>query len=294
MIYSMTGFGRGIAQNEKYKITAELKSVNHKYLDINVKLPHRLAGFENEIRGIVKNHAARGKIDVFIGVEVFGAGDRAVRYNSELAKEYFDIFTQIKTELGLSDEISLKDVASMPEVVTVCEADGEDEEIASLLKESVSAAAVLFAKHRADEGERLSGDILLKLDEMRKSVDEIEKASPLVIEKYKEKLSEKIKEYLGNVEIDENRILTEVAVFADKTCVDEETVRLKSHIESMKEALLCDAAEPVGKKLDFIAQEMNREANTTLSKSGDIGISQVAVLLKTTIEKIREQVQNIE
>ncbi len=294
MIYSMTGFGRGIAQNEKYKITAELKSVNHKYLDINVKLPHRLAGFENEIRGIVKNYAARGKIDVFIGVEVFGAGDRAVRYNSELAKEYFDIFTQIKTELGLSDEISLKDVASMPEVVTVCEADGEDEEIASLLKESVSAAAVLFAKHRADEGERLSGDILLKLDEMRKSVDEIEKASPLVIEKYKEKLSEKIKEYLGNVEIDENRILTEVAVFADKTCVDEETVRLKSHIESMKEALLCDAAEPVGKKLDFIAQEMNREANTTLSKSGDIGISQVAVLLKTTIEKIREQVQNIE
>ena len=294
MIYSMTGFGRGIAQNEKYKITAELKSVNHKYLDINVKLPHRLAGFENEIRGIVKNHAARGKIDVFIGVEVFGAGDRAVRYNSELAKEYFDIFTQIKTELGLSDEISLKDVASMPEVVTVCEADGEDEEIASLLKESVSAAAGLFAKHRADEGERLSEDILLKLDEMRKSVAEIEKASPLVIEKYKEKLSEKIKEYLGNVEIDENRILTEVAVFADKTCVDEETVRLKSHIESMKEALLCDAAEPVGKKLDFIAQEMNREANTTLSKSGDIGISQVAVLLKTTIEKIREQVQNIE
>ncbi len=292
MIKSMTGFGRCEFADERHKIVVEMKAVNHRYCDINIKMPKKLSFFESAIRGVMKKYIQRGKVDVFITYEDYTEHNVCLKYNRELAKEYLDKLHMMSAEFGISDDITVTSLSRYPEVFTLEEQSLDEEELWKLLEGVVENACEHFVQTRIDEGNQLKEDLLSKLDGMRKTVAFIEERSPQIVAQYQQKLREKVKELLGDNTVDESRILTEVTIFADKICVDEELVRLKSHIETMETTLL--AGGSVGRKLDFIAQEMNREANTTLSKSNDLTLSNCAIDLKTEIEKVREQVQNIE
>ena len=294
MIMSMTGFGAGEASDEKYKVTVEIKSVNHRYLDLNIRLPRKFNQLEGRLRTGIKNYAQRGKIDIYVNYEEFGDAGKKLRYDSALAGEYLEYMTRISREHSLPLDLTADRLALMPEVLTMDQADDDEEYLWSLLGTAFSRAGDAFRLQRGIEGANLKDDILAKLDGMDADVAYIEKRAPEILDEYRERLVSRIKEFTEGMDLDESRILTEVAIYADKTCVDEETVRLHSHIGSMRAALTEDSKEAVGRRLDFIAQEMNREANTTLSKSNRIDISETAVRLKTEIEKIREQVQNIE
>ena len=292
MIKSMTGFGRCELADEKRKITVEIKSVNHRYLDANIKLPRKLSFFESSIRTLLKEYAERGKIDIFITYEDYSEGTMAVKYNKELAAEYFKHLSSIEQEFEVRNDISIMSLSRMPEVFTLEEQTQDENELWSMLEKTIRGAAEKFVETRIIEGDKLKSDIIGKLDYMLGNVAYIEKRSPETVEEYRTKLKDKIKEILEDTQIDENRLATEVVIYADKICVDEETVRLRSHIEHMRETLLAGGA--IGRKLDFIAQEMNRESNTILSKAGDLDISNKAIELKTDIEKVREQIQNLE
>ena len=292
MIKSMTGFGRcEVAENNR-KFTVEMKAVNHRYLDVNIKMPKSLNFFESAIRSELKNYIARGKVDVFITYEDLSENTSTVRYNKELAEEYLTYLRQMAADFGLDDDIRVSTLSKYPEVFTMEEAGVDEEELGKELKKAVDGAAKMFVESRITEGEHLKDDLLEKLDGMLKLVDFIAERSPQIVTEYRRRLEEKVKELLGDNTVDESRLLTEVTIFADKVCVDEEIVRLRSHIETTKNALLEGGS--IGRKLDFIAQEMNREANTTLSKANDLEISNCAIELKTEIEKVREQIQNIE
>lgn len=292
MIKSMTGFGRcEVAENNR-KFTVEMKAVNHRYLDVNIKMPKSLNFFETAIRSELKNYIARGKVDVFITYEDLSENTSTVRYNKELAEEYLTYLRQMAADFGLDDDIRVSTLSKYPEVFTMEEAGVDEEELWKELKKAVDGAAKMFVESRITEGEHLKDDLLEKLDGMLKLVDFVAERSPQIVTEYRRRLEEKVKELLGDNTVDESRLLTEVTIFADKVCVDEEIVRLRSHIETTKNALLEGGS--IGRKLDFIAQEMNREANTTLSKANDLEISNCAIELKTEIEKVREQIQNIE
>jgi len=292
MIKSMTGFGRFETSDGTRKCTVEIKSVNHRYLDLAIKMPKKLNFFEASIRNVLKEYIQRGKVDVFITYEEVAEQNVCIKYNSEIAGEYLKYLRQMAEEFGLDDDIRVSTLSRYPEVLTMDEVSIDEEEIWNLLEGTLRKAAEGFVESRIKEGENLKNDMVSKLDGMLTHVDFITERSPIIIAEYRKRLEEKVKELLEDNKIDENRILTEVTIFADKSCVDEELVRLRSHIETTKETLI--AGGSVGRKLDFIAQEMNREANTTLSKSNDLEISNVAIELKTEIEKIREQIQNIE
>ncbi len=292
MLYSMTGFGRCVTEDEKRRFIVEVKSVNHRYLDLNIKMPRKLYAFESAIRTLTGKYVQRGKMDMYITLENKACGDNSIKYNREAAEEYFRYLKEMKEEFGLEDDIRLSNLSRYPEVFTLEEAKADDEEIWSLLEKAVTGALEQFGESRAKEGENLKTDLLAKLEGMKLMVAQVEEHAPEVVKDYQERLFAKVKEMLSDSNIDENRILMETAVFADRVCVDEETVRLKSHIDHMISELKNGGA--VGRKLDFLAQEMNREANTTLSKSNDLKITGVAIDLKTEIEKIREQVQNLE
>ena len=292
MIKSMTGFGRcEIAENNR-KFTVEMKAVNHRYLDVNIKMPKSLNFFESAIRAELRNYIARGKVDVFITYEDMSENTSTVRYNKELAQEYLEHLRQMAKDFNLDDDIRVSTLSKYPEVFTMEEAGMDEEELWKELQKAVKGAATMFVDSRIAEGENLKNDLISKLDGMLKLVDFIAERSPQIVAEYRRKLEDKVKELLGDNTVDENRLLTEVTIFADKVCVDEEIVRLRSHIETTKKTLLEGGS--IGRKLDFIAQEMNREANTTLSKSNDLEISNCAIELKTEIEKVREQIQNIE
>ena len=292
MIKSMTGFGRcEVAENNR-KFTVEMKAVNHRYLDVNIKMPKTLNFFESAIRTELKNYIARGKVDVFITYEDLSEHTSAVRYNRELAAEYLQYLRQMAEDFGLDDDVRVSTLSKYPEVFTMEEAGMDEDEIWKELQKAVAGAAKMFVESRIIEGEHLRDDLIEKLDHMLELVDFITERSPKIVEEYRRKLTDKGRDLLGDNTVDENRLLTEVTIFADKVCVDEELVRLKSHIETTRKALLEGGS--IGRKLDFIAQEMNREANTTLSKSNDLEISNCAIELKTEIEKVREQIQNIE
>ena len=292
MIKSMTGFGRcEVAENNR-KFTVEMKAVNHRYLDVNIKMPKSLNFFESAIRSELKNYIARGKVDVFITYEDLSENTSTVRYNKEVAEEYLTYMRQMAADFGLDDDIRVSTLSKYPEVFTMEEVGVDEEELWKELKKAVDGAAKMFVESRITEGEHLKNDLLEKLDGMLKLVDFIAERSPRIVTEYRRKLEEKVKELLGDSTVDESRLLTEVTIFADKVCVDEEIVRLRSHIETTRNALLEGGS--IGRKLDFIAQEMNREANTTLSKANDLEISNCAIELKTEIEKVREQIQNIE
>jgi uncharacterized protein (TIGR00255 family) len=292
MIKSMTGFGRcEIAENNR-KFTVEMKSVNHRYLDVNIKMPKKLNFFESAIRGELKNYISRGKVDVFITYEDFTENNSSVRYNREVAEEYLKYLRQMAQDFGLDDDIRVSTLSKYPEVFTMEEQNVDEEELWKELQKAIQGAAEMFVQSRITEGEHLRDDLVAKLDGMLVLVDFIAERSPKIIAEYRQRLEDKVKDLLGDTTVDEARLLTEVTIFADKVCVDEELVRLRSHIETTRATLIEGGS--IGRKLDFIAQEMNREANTTLSKANDLEISNCAIELKTEIEKVREQIQNVE
>lgn len=292
MIKSMTGFGRcEVAENSR-KFTAEIKSVNHRYLDVNIKMPKALNFFESAIRSELKNYISRGKVDVFISYEDFSEKNSTVHYNGEIAAEYLKYLRRMSEEFGLEDDVKVSVLARFPEVFTMEETGVDEAELWKELQRAVTGAAQMFVDTRVAEGEHLREDLVGKLEGMSRMVDFISERSPMIVAEYRRKLEERVKELLEDAHVDEARLVTEITIFADKVCVDEELVRLRSHIETTKSTLLAGGA--IGRKLDFIAQEMNREANTILSKAGDLETSNYAIELKTEIEKVREQIQNIE
>ena len=293
MIRSMTGFGHGEVSNDKnQKVTVEMKSVNHRYCDISLKLPKKLAMFEANIRNIMKEYASRGKIDIYVSYEDLSETAVSLHYNQAMAEEYMQVFKKMQEDFNIETKITAEALAKYPEVVTIEEVQQDEEVWWELLEAALRQAAEKFVETRTIEGANLKRDLLGKLDQMAADVAFIEERSPQIIAEYRSKLEEKVKEFLEDSTIEENRIAAEVTLYADKIAVDEEIVRLQSHISSMTDVLERD--ESIGRKLDFMAQEMNREANTILSKSSDVDLADHAIELKTNVEKVREQIQNIE
>ena len=293
MIRSMTGFGHGEVSNDKnQKVTVEMKSVNHRYCDISLKLPKKLAMFEANIRNIMKEYASRGKIDIYVSYEDLSETAVSLHYNQAMAEEYMQVFKKMQEDFNIETKITAEALAKYPEVVTIEEVQQDEEVWWELLEAALRQAAEKFVETRTIEGANLKRDLLGKLDQMAADVTFIEERSPQIIAEYRSKLEEKVKEFLEDSTIEENRIAAEVTLYADKIAVDEEIVRLQSHISSMTDVLESD--ESIGRKLDFMAQEMNREANTILSKSSDVDLADHAIELKTNVEKVREQIQNID
>ncbi len=292
MIKSMTGFGRSEISTGERRIVVEIKSVNHRFCDVNIKMPKKLSFFETAIRTYLKKYIERGKVDVFITYEDYTENKVSVKYNKELAAEYMKYFDEMAHDFELENVLHPSVLGGFPDVLTLEEQTVDEEELWNLLRQAIDEAAEKFVRSRMDEGENLKNNLTEKLRHMITIVDYIEEIAPQLVTEYRQKLLDKVAELLGNTAIDENRIATEVVIYADKICVDEETVRLKSHIESTLKIL--EDGGSVGRKLDFIAQEMNREANTILSKANSLDVSNRAIELKTDIEKVREQIQNLE
>lgn len=292
MIKSMTGFGRSEIVKGNRKISVEIKSVNHRYLEAGIKMPKKLNVFESRMRDLLKKYATRGKIDIFINYEDDSESQVNLKFNQNIADEYMAIFNNMSEKYNLKNDMTVVGLARFPEVITMDEVQEDEEELWHFIEEAMKAALEQFVNTRILEGENLKKDLLGKLGHMEELVAFVEKRSPEIMKEYRSKLESKVKELLGDTTIDESRIATEVIIYADKISVDEETVRLRSHIEHARKCLNEDGG--IGRKMDFIAQEMNREANTTLSKANDIEISNAAIDLKTEIEKVREQIQNIE
>lgn len=292
MIRSMTGFGRGEAEEDNRRITVEMKAVNHRYLDINVRIPKKLGFFESAVRTLMKDYMQRGKVDVFITYEDFNEANVSLKYNESLAAEYVKYITRMADTFHLENDLNAAALSRCPEVLMMEEQETDEKELWAVLEQALRKACEGFVETRIKEGENLRNDLVEKLTGMLSYVDFIEERSPVVMQEYRQRLEGKVQEILQDKQMDESRIATEVTIFADKICVDEETVRLRSHITAMRDTLLGGGS--VGRKLDFIAQEMNREANTILSKASDLAISDTGINLKTDIEKVREQIQNIE
>lgn len=292
MIKSMTGFGRAEVMEGNRKFTVEMKSVNHRYLDINIKMPKKLSFFESSIRNLLKEYIQRGKVDVFISYEDYSEDNFSLKYNKELAEEYLMHLREMSEQFGLENDIKVSHLSKYPEVLTMEEQSVDEKELWAVLEKALREASEQFVSSRITEGENLKRDLCEKLDMMLSYVDFIEERSPQILGEYRSRLEAKVKELLADTQMEESRIAAEVTIYADKICVDEETVRLRSHIKGTKDAL--EEGGSIGRKLDFIAQEMNREANTILSKANDLAISDTGINLKTDIEKVREQIQNIE
>lgn len=292
MIKSMTGFGRSESINEQHKIIVEMKSVNHRYSEFGIKMPRKLNMLEGNIRSVLKEYIDRGKVDIFVTYEDYREGNMSLRYNEALAGEYYQKLQAMADTFCIAMDVTASGLSRYPDVLMLEEQSQNQDEMWSRLEEVLRDAAKAFVKSREAEGMNLQNDLVRKLDEMIADVNYIQERAPKLLEEYRTKLTDKMKELLETAAIDENRILAESAIYADKICVDEELVRLKSHFETMRQTLIDGGS--VGRKLDFIAQEMNREANTILSKANDLDVSNRAINLKTSIEKVREQIQNIE
>lgn len=287
----MTGFGRAKVESDVFQITVEMKSVNHRFLEMNVRLPKQMMMFEDKIRKVISEQVRRGRIEVSIVVEGEGLVERKLRVDWTLLNQYKLIMEEAKNKFQLQDSITLQQLMTMPEVTAIEEVENVNEQFEHSLYETIRKAACMLKNMRDGEGERLHKDIAHRLDEIRESVNAIIPHVPNVVQKYRERLESRMKE-LHNQELDEQRLLTEVAVFADRADIHEELVRLQSHLEQFQEAL--ESIEPVGRKMEFIVQEMHREINTIGSKANDLTISKYVVEMKNNLEKIREQVQNIE
>lgn len=295
MIRSMTGFGRGEYSDGKRNVICEIRTVNHRYADISVKMPKRYSFAEEKIKALIKERVRRGKVEVSIIVENLTEGDITIRLNSPVAQQYIENLKELKERYGLTGEIDLKLVSSMPDVLKAIPDVEDEEEVTAVICESVKAAVSRLDEMRTTEGAKLAEDLLMRGELIREIVKKIEKRAPLVAEEYREKLEARIRELIEDkVDIPADRILVEAAVFADKANITEELVRLDSHMIQLKAFLTESGEGTVGKKLDFLVQEMNREANTIGSKANDLEITSLMLETKSEIEKIREQVQNIE
>ena len=288
----MTGFGRFELNEDGRKLTVEMKSVNHRYCEIGIRLPKKLNFFETAIRNIVKKYASRGKIDMYLYYEEESDSTESVRYNRAIAEEYIRYMKQMSEEFGLSSDISVTSLARMQDVLVAEEAEPDEDALMPFVERAVRGACERFVATRTTEGAELRKDVETKLDSILAGVDEIVARSPEIVSAYRAKLLAKVQEVMGDTQVDPQALATEIVSYADRICTDEETVRLRAHCKSMRDTL--DATDNVGRKLDFIAQEMNREANTILSKANDLIVSDIAINLKTDIEKIREHIQKIE
>ena len=293
MAISMTGFGRGEFKNDNYHFLVECKTINHKYCDINVRLPRKISFLEDKIRNYVKNFVKRGRVDLYIKLDLIGSEDVNLKFDDKLATQYVNILKEIKEKFDLQDDISVMNVAKFPEIVK-CEEKEEDEDLYwGMLKEALDMSMEKLTQMRKEEGEKLAIDTIERCDILANLIDEIEKYSNTVVDEYREKLNNRISEILENPSIiDENRLAQEVAIFADKSSITEEIVRFRSHIEQLRKTV--EKNDSIGRKIDFLIQEMNREVNTTGSKSSNINITNLVVEVKSELEKIREQIQNIE
>lgn len=293
LIKSMTGYGKGESADEQYRFKVEMKSVNHRYSDISIRMPRHISYLEEKVKKIMKEKIHRGKVDVYINLEYIDDSSIEVKVDMTLAMAYKEALENIKDELGLSDEVRLNNILNMPEVVKTDKKELDEDLVWNVLKEAVDISVENMVNMRIAEGNELKSDLLDKLQNIEDTVVEIEKRSPTVVKEYKEKLEERINNILDDgITLDEEKLSIEVAFFADKSSIDEELVRLSSHIKQFRSIL--DEDEPVGRKLDFLIQELNREVNTIGSKANDTEISKDVVNVKSEIEKIREQVQNIE
>ncbi|MBS7298462.1 MAG: YicC family protein [Eubacteriales bacterium] len=292
MIKSMTGYGRSEAVIDGKKIYCEIKSVNHRYSDYSIKVPRNHGFLEDKIKKLASEKISRGKVDIYVGIEYCETSDRKIYLNSELAKEYISALSQLRDEMSLRDDISVMGVARFPDIFRAERLEEDEDKLWEAVKEVTGKALAEFTAMREREGERIEKDLTARIEYMRSVAAKVEERSPETVEEYKNKLYSKIAEVLDGREVDEARVLTEVAIFADKIAVNEETVRLCSHFDEFYKIISSD--EPAGRRLDFLIQEINREINTTGSKSNDIEISRYVVELKGETEKLREQVQNIE
>lgn len=292
MVKSMTGYGRGTASDGNMTVTVELKSVNHRFFECSIKAPRQFSFFEDKLKSYLQSRIARGKVDVFVSFERGAVSTETVTVNEALAESVVNAMRSIAEKYNVSDDVSATAVAAVSGVLTVTSGQLDEEATGNIILSAASDAVDAFIAARETEGARLAADVISKSENILQFVEIVEKRSPETVALYRERLENRIKELLQSASVDEQRVLTETALFADKIAVDEETVRLRSHIAHLNE--MFKAAGPIGKKLDFIVQEMNRETNTIGSKCQDIDISRVVVDMKSEIEKIREQIQNIE
>ncbi len=292
MIKSMTGYGSASGSAQGFNISVELKSVNNRFLDTSVRMPRSFMFAEDAVKSAVQRHISRGKVDVFVTVDSAGTDDVCVKVNEALLKGYVAAVKHIAEEYGLHDDVSAMSVARFPEVLTVEKADIDTEAVAAAIGELTELALEDFDKMRLREGEKLRDDVLKRLENIDALVSAVEYSAPETVKAYRSRLEQKMQEVLGTAGIDESRILAEAAIFADHIAVDEETVRLRSHMSQLKQ--MVEGSSPTGRKIDFLVQEFNREANTIGSKCQNSDIAHTVVDLKSEIEKIREQIQNIE
>jgi uncharacterized protein (TIGR00255 family) len=292
MIKSMTGYGRGSVEEGGRAFQVEMKSVNNRYLDINIRLPRQFNALEDNVRKYITSRLSRGKIDVYINQDKISEDDVKISVDEQVASSYYDAFTTLKNKFNLQDDISLSLIARSNDVIVIQKKEEDLEHIWNTLSKALQTAIDMFVDMRVREGLKLSNDMLDRCETINGILLKIEERSPEIVKEYREKILQRITDFLKEVEIDQAKLLNEVAFFADKCNVTEEIVRLKSHIEQFKNTL--STGESVGRKLDFIIQEMNRETNTIGSKANDLVITNLVVDIKSEIEKIREQVQNIE
>lgn len=289
---SMTGYGRARETSNEREIVVELRAVNHRYLDVNVKAPRGYGFLEEAIKKLAASKISRGKVDIYINVTDLAAQETTITLNHELAQSYFDALVELRDALHLHDDISVMSIAKMPDVLVSQRVEVDAEALTASVSEVFNEAVKQFDEMREIEGEKLASDVRNRMNTIKEIVQQVEIRSPERVIAYREKLEKRMNEILADSTVDEQRILTEAAIFADKTAVDEETVRLRSHLDQL-DTMLKDS-NPVGRKLDFLVQEMNREANTIGSKANDSILANYVISLKAEIEKIREQIQNIE
>lgn len=293
MAKSMTGFGIGEFKDQYYNLSVECKTINHKYLDINLRIPRKLSFLEDKLRFLIKDHLGRGRVDIFVKFETVTSVGSQLVYDAELAKQYYHILKNIKSEFGLEEPISPVDIAKFPDVVKITEAEDDEEILWNMLSDAANKALENLCNMRIIEGKKLEKDILARADLLERSVCDLEKYTDTIEKEYKDKLYARISELLDDPKVvDEYRLAQEVAIYADKSNITEEIVRFKSHINQLRDTVTAD--ESVGRKIDFLIQEMNREVNTMGSKSSDVSIANLVINMKAELEKIREQVQNIE
>lgn len=292
MIKSMTGFGRAQETVDGMTVTVELKSVNHRYFEFTAKVPRTYGFLEEKLKSFLNARVSRGKMECYVSIENLEESDMEVVVNPSLAKGYVDALRTLSETFGLKEDYSAISIAKFPDVLTLRKAPADEEKIWNAVQKVTELAVERFVTMRETEGEKLRADILSKADTILEHVAFVESRSPQTVREYHEKLRQRMEELLENTQVDEQRLLTEAAIFADKVAVDEETVRLRSHISQLREFLNAD--EPIGRKLDFLVQEMNRESNTIGSKAQDVEIAKWVIAIKAEVEKIREQVQNIE
>ena len=293
MAKSMTGFGIGEFKDQYYNLSVECKTINHKYLDINPRIPRKLSFLEDKLRFLIKDHLGRGRVDIFVKFETVTSVGSQLVYDAELAKQYYHILKNIKSDFGLEEPISPVDIAKFPDVVKITEAEDDEEILWNMLSDAANKALESLCSMRIIEGKKLEKDILARADLLERSVCDLEKYTDTIEKEYKDKLYARISELLDDPKVvDEYRLAQEVAIYADKSNITEEIVRFKSHINQLRDTVTAD--ESVGRKMDFLIQEMNREVNTMGSKSSDVAIANLVINMKAELEKIREQVQNIE